>query len=135
MARTIDFQAFRKERQARLNPIVIRFTDELSVELPAQMPAGVMLDLMAFQKEQLEQGKDGDLADIPPDMAISIMSALLGHEQLDHAIRDLSLDIGEIFWLLEQLMNAYMDDVAQVQEGNAPAAPKASRSTSSKTGT
>ena len=132
---TIDFQAFRKERQARLQSIVVRFSDTVSVELPSQMPATVMLDLMAFHRDQQAEGKDGDLANIPPDMAVGIMTELLGNDQLSVLIRDFQLDMGEMFWLLEQLMTHYMDDVAEVQQGKAPAVPKANRSTSSTTGT
>lgn len=115
----IDFQAFREERKSKLRPLVVKFTDDVSVELPSQMPASVMLNLMKFQAIQRENGEDGDLNNLPPDMAMDILSDLLGDARLQEVIEELSLDIGEVFWLIQNLMLVYTSDLTVDQEGNA----------------
>lgn len=115
----IDFQAFREERKRKLKPIVVKFTDDVSVELPSQMPASVMLNLMKFQAIQRANGEDGDLNNLPPDMAMDILSDLLGDTRLQEVIEELSLDIGEVFWLIQNLMLVYTSDLTADTEGNA----------------
>lgn len=127
----IDFQAFREERKRKLKPIVVKFTDDVSVELPSQMPASVMLNLMKFQAIQRANGEDGDLNNLPPDMAMDILSDLLGDTRLQEVIEELSLDIGEVFWLIQNLMLVYTSDLTADTEGNALTA---SDSTSSNIG-
>lgn len=124
----IDFAAFREERNKHLSPIIVDFGED-KLELPPNMPASVMLDLMAFQAEQ---GDGADLSEIPPDMAMSIMNATIGDERLQAMIRKHNLQMDEIMWLMENLLLNYMDSVEN-QPGNLPTA-RESRSTSSKTG-
>ncbi len=114
----INFRAFREERKRHLKPIVVEFAEDVRVELPPNMPATVMLDLMDFQREQESAGGDGDLANLPPDVAMNIMKAIIGNDRLQEVIRDLELDMGELMWLLEQLMVHYMGEVIEAQEGN-----------------
>lgn len=123
----IAFAAFREEKNKHITPIVVDFGEE-QLELPPNMPASVMLDLMAFQQEQTEAGKEADLTDIPVEMAMSIMHAVIGDERLQALIRKYKLDMGDVIWLMQELMAEYMGEVAE-QSGNAETAPK-SRSTS-----
>src|SRR5688572_26562472 len=82
----IDFKALRVERNKHISPIVVDFGDN-KLELPPNMPASVMLDLMAFQQEQTAEGKDADLSEIPVEMAMGIMNAVIGDAKLQALIR------------------------------------------------
>src|SRR5690606_32157235 len=124
----IDFAAFREERNKHLSPIVVDFGED-KLEIPPTMPAGVMLDLMAFQSEH---GADAAISKIPPAMAISIMNATIGDDRLQEMIRKYNLQLDEIMWLMENLLHNYMDSL-ETQPGNSLTTLE-SRSTSSKTG-
>lgn len=127
-ARRIDFQAFRKEYREQLEPVVIVIAEGVEVEFPPQMPATVMLDIMAWMEEA---GRDADLADIPVERAVGIFNDLLGADRFKTIVREHELDLTELFWVLEALMTQYMSDVPEPEPGK-PATGK--RSTSSKTG-
>lgn len=123
--KTIAFAKFR-ERQRNKTPIVIDFGGE-SVEIPPDMPATVMLDLMEFMEEH---GEEADLSEMPVDMAMRILGNMLGDAGLREMIRKHGVTITELYWLLGEIMEAYRGDV----EATAPVGKLASDSTSSKNG-
>ena len=126
--RRIDFQAFRREYREQQQPIVIVIADGVEVEFPPQMPATVMLDIMAWMEEA---GRDADLADIPVERAVGIFNDLLGAERFKWIVREHELDLTELFWVLEALMSHYMAGVPEADPGKPGAG---NPSTSSSTG-
>jgi hypothetical protein len=116
----IDFKAFRKERQRRVKPLVVDFGEE-KLEMPAGMPASIMLDIMAWSREQEAEGGDTDISKIPPDMGMEMLNALLGGDQLKQVAKRQQMDMDELMWLFEQLLSFYMGDIAAAQSGNGTA--------------
>ena len=111
--RLVNFNEFRKEYQKTLEPIVVQIGED-EVELPAQIPATVMLDLMAFMEEQ---GPDGDLSDMPVDVAMKMMSVLIGEAKFQSIIRSNNLDLMELMWLVQTLLGEYMRSQPETELG------------------
>lgn len=132
--KVIDFNAFRREHRRDLHALIIPI-DDAEYEFPPNMPASVMLTLMAFYEEH------GANAEIPDEMGITLLGDVIGTEQVREIAKAHDLDTVELLWIFEQLMGHYfgtmsVEEQAKAVAGNAEApqqtAPAAS--TSSTTG-
>jgi hypothetical protein len=126
--KVIAFAQFR-QRQRDPDPIVIDFGDD-EIEIPATMPATVMLDLMAFMEEH---GADAELSEMPANLALGMLNDIVGDETLQAMVRKHKLTMTEFYWLLGQIMDRYRGDVEQA-DGLGKRQPERSASTSSKNG-
>ena len=130
--KVIEFDQFRREYRERKRPLVVQI-EGCEYELPAELPASVMLMLLRYMREH---GADAELTDIPNEIAMEMMADLLGSEQMERIVREHQLDMVELVALLEMILDCYTGQMQPptAPEGNGETAPAASRSTSSNTG-
>lgn len=124
--KTIAFARFR-EAQREKAPLVIDMGDQ-EVEIPSEMPATVMLDLMAWMEDA---GDDADLTTMPANLALQLLGQMIGDQRLRELVRDYEMTMTEFYWLLNQIFAQYSGDVEQTDS----LGKRESVSTSSSNGT
>jgi len=111
--RYIDFDAARAERADE--PLVLRAYGE-EFELPASMPASVLLDVVRWQEER---GGDGDLTVTD---SISILRRMLPEDVLDSLLERTDFSTDDLTDLVRLVAGAYSGEV-----GEAPAPSREER--------
>lgn len=127
----IDFARFRRERQARREPVVITDEHGEQYELPGSMPASIMLEITALMREY---GEDLDVSKAPPTILYTMLLDLFGTEQMKRFLRNNQVtdeELGDLFAYIMEIYTAQEAELAgEDGEGNGGKRPKRTRSTS-----
>jgi hypothetical protein len=97
-ARTIDFDAFRREQKSE--PITILIDGE-SYQIGSDMPAAVALEVIALRQQI------GDDADVAPEKIGELATSLFGEELLNTLVTKHRLTTPELAVLVVQVFGEY----------------------------
>lgn len=98
MSKTIDFDAFRQERNREPVHLVI---GGITYDLPPSIPAAVAIEVIALKKDL------GEETDVPVDTLSMIGKAIFGESLWAKVLAEHRVDLDELPMLIGMVLEAY----------------------------